>query len=57
MDVILMIFGMSFVDGIDGKMPQPIQSPQATVVEVVKFQPKKDEPDEYSWLWFDTEKK
>lgn len=57
MDIILMIFGMSFVDGIDGKMPQPIQAPQATVVEVVKFQPKKDEPDEYSWLWFDTEKK
>lgn len=54
MDVILMIFGMSFVDG---KMQQPIQAPQAVVVEVAKFQPKKDEPDEYSWLWFDTEKK
>jgi hypothetical protein len=47
MDVILMIFGMSFVDNM---MTQPPQTPQAVVAEVVKFQPKKDEPDRYSWL-------
>ena len=46
MDVILMIFGMSFVDN----MTQPPQAPQAVVAEVVKFQPKKDEPDQYAWL-------
>jgi hypothetical protein len=47
MDVILMIFGMSFVDNM---MTQPPQAPQAVVAEVIKFQPKKDEPDQYSWL-------
>lgn len=46
MDVVLMIFGMSFVDSIT----QPPQTPQAVVVEVAKFQPKKDEPDQYAWL-------
>ena len=46
MDVILMIFGMSFVDNIT----QSPQAPQAVVVEVAKFQPEKDEPDQYAWL-------
>ena len=41
-----MIFGMSFVDNIT----QPPQAPQAVVIEVTKFQPKKDEPDPYAWL-------
>lgn len=39
-----MIFGMSFIDNI---MTEP---PQTPVSEVVKFEPKKDEPDEYAWL-------
>ena len=46
MDVILMIFGMSFVDNIT----QPLEAPHAVVIEVAKFQPKKDEPDQYAWL-------
>lgn len=40
-----MIFGMSFVDSMT-----PPQAPQAVVIEVTKFQPKKDEPDPYAWL-------
>lgn len=41
-----MIFGMSFVDNVT----QPPEAPQAVVVEVAKFEPKKDEPDPYAWL-------
>jgi len=53
MDVVLMIFGMSFVDNIT----QPPETPQAVVVEVAKFQPKKDEPDQYAWLNPESNKK
>lgn len=54
MDVVLMIFGMSFVDNM---LTQPPQAPQAVVAEVVKFQPKKDEPDQYAWLNPESNKK
>ena len=43
MDVILMIFGMSFVDNIT----QPPQAPQAVVVNIAKYEPKSVSPDSY----------
>ena len=47
MDVILMIFGMSFADNIT----QPPQAPQAVVINVAKFEPKPVSPDSQDDMW------
>jgi hypothetical protein len=47
MDVILMIFGMSFVDNFT----QPPQAPQAVVIDVAKYTPKPVSPDPQGDMW------
>lgn len=47
MDVVLMIFGMSFADNIT----QPPQTSQAVVINVAKYEPKPVSPDSHDDMW------
>ena len=47
MDVVLMLFGMSFVDNFT----QSPQAPQAVVINVAKFEQKPVSPDSPDDMW------